>query len=90
MAEKVSDEEASAIAAQRLRLAREWRDQWRRELAAPSEGSVTTPLARAGDFATALTRAEFGRHYFDASRYCQKIERGEVVWAVRRPPRKRR
>ena len=85
MTERDRAEEASAIAARRLRLALEWREEWRREIAGRSKDQASTPIVDRADFATALARAEFGRRYFDTYRHRQTIENGAVVWASRKP-----
>lgn len=75
----------SAEAARRLRLALAWRAEWRRELATLPLEPSPAPNANDGDFAAAIARAEFGRHYFDAKRYRQTIDQGAVIWAAQKP-----
>ena len=83
-----------AVAARRRQLVLEWRDDWRRESAggqrpAPAKRKPKPEPKRNGaDFAAAIARAEFGRHYLDPRANRQGIENGAVV--MRSRPLRRR
>jgi hypothetical protein len=84
------NKDQALVAASPHELALRWREQWRSELAAkaaeaaPAERASRAPKPKNAEFSTALARAEFGRHYFDASRYRQALHAGEVIWTERK------
>ena len=52
---------------------------------APQTPAPETPQGGYGpDFAARMAKAEFGRHYLDAGRIGQTLERGEIVFRHKR------